>query len=182
MPSSDKMLRAQDAIGTSNILEHLKAYDPTVVSTIFVGFDIDASDIDIICTYHHDAFNDATQLAALLQSAYGAYGQFSCKIMKDHLLCQFYHQDFLFEIYGSALPVSEQNGFRHFQVMKRLSKLGDGETFQERMRENKRAGLNTEPSIASLFGLDGDPYEAVLLLEDCADEELAKFICRRTSD
>lgn len=165
-----KIIRAQAAIQKSKILYQLKEYDPTVVSTIFVGFDLEDSDIDIICTY-----NDADVLANLIRLIYGDYDQFFCDIRNDHILSQFVFEGFLFEIYGSTLPVTEQRAFGHYEVMKRLSQIG-GEPFQELMRATKRSGLKTEPAIASLFDLGGDPYEAVLLLNDCSHGELASYI------
>lgn len=167
---NNKIERAQDAIQKSRILEHLKEFDPTVVSTIMVGFDLEDSDIDIICCY-----KDPSALTTLIQATYGELDQFFCDIRTDHVLGQFVFEGFLFEIYGSTLPVTEQRAYGHYQVMKRLSKIG-GEPFQELMRATKRSGLKTEPAIASLFNLKGDPYEAVLLLNDSSGDELASLM------
>ena len=40
----------------------------------------------------------------------------------------------------------------------------------------KEEGLKTEPAFASVLGLNGDPYEAMLMLEEKSDEELVGLI------
>ncbi len=87
---STKIERAQTAIQRSKILEHLKEFEPTVVSTIMVSFDLEDSDIDIVCSY-----SEANELADLIRSAYGEYEQFFCENRSDHVLSQFVFEGFL---------------------------------------------------------------------------------------
>ena len=70
-------------------------------------------------------------------------------------------------------------GFRHYQVMKRLSQIG-GTNFQNAVKAIKRTGIKTEPAIASILQLKGNPYESVLLLEQLKekDTELARLLLR----
>lgn len=195
MSNGGKIPRAQQTLDTLGILQELKAFDATVVSTIFVGFDTDKSDIDIVCTYQPQQRDDADTsstakvLVALLQSVYGDFKDFVCEhyAAEDFVLCQFDHHGFVFEIYASTKPVHQQNGFRHYQVMKRLSRVDP--SFGKRVQEIRRKmGLKTEPAICALLQLQAckdedanniqksNPYEAVLLLEDWSDEDLVTRI------
>nr|WP_195571301.1 DUF4269 domain-containing protein [Paenibacillus sp. 1001270B_150601_E10] len=40
----------------------------------------------------------------------------------------------------------------------------------------KRAGLKTEPAFAQWLGLSGDPYEAILHLEQIEDAALKRIV------
>lgn len=40
-----------------------------------------------------------------------------------------------------------------------------GENFRKRVIELKRKGLKTEPALAELLGLEGNPYEGLLNLD-----------------
>ena len=73
------------------------------------------------------------------------------------------------------MPVEEQNAYRHLNVMSRLSVLG-GKEFKYTVRELKQEGLKTEPALAKLLGLRGDPYQAILELEEFDDFELEELI------
>ncbi|TQV78117.1 DUF4269 domain-containing protein [Exilibacterium tricleocarpae] len=168
--SNTKVIQARAAIANAKILERLSAFKPEIVSTIFVEFDVEDSDIDIICRYMHKP-----RFVDTLKSFYGDSEQFSCDIRNDHVLSRFYYQGFLFEIYGSTLPVNEQMAYQHYKVMQRLSKMG-GKRFQQQVRHKKRNGFKTEPAIASLLQLSGNPYQAVLALNDHSDIELAGYL------
>lgn len=76
-----------------------------------------------------------------------------------------------FEIFGQARPVREQDGWRHFWVEKRLLRLG-GENLREAVMTARRQGTKTEPAFAQVLGLGGDPYRAMLDLEDLDDAGL----------
>ncbi len=88
-------------------------------------------------------------------------------------------EDFEFEIYASPLPVEKQNAYRHLSIMKRLIDIG-GKNFCDKIRHLKINGLKTEPAIAKLLNLDGNPYNAVLSLEYKKEEELEKLMRNRT--
>ena len=60
---------------------------------------------------------------------------------------------------------------RHYQIMKRLSDIG-GVRFRENVRKLKRRGVKTEPAIASLLQLAGDPYDSVLQIENWSDQKI----------
>ncbi|MCG8414948.1 MAG: DUF4269 domain-containing protein, partial [Pseudomonadales bacterium] len=57
----------------------------------------------------------------------------------------------------------------------RLSGLSDGR-FNEAVRTLKRQGFKTEPAIAQLLGLSGDPYVEVAALRNRDDGELCRLL------
>jgi len=59
--------------------------------------------------------------------------------------------------------------------MARLINLG-GDIFREKVRDLKLAGKKSEPAIANILGLIGDPYESVAELNDLSDGELARLM------
>jgi len=175
MPTPNKPTRAAAALDASDLLAQLAAYQPTVVSTIFAGLDTEASDIDVVCEYA-----DQAEFVAAVRAFVRLFSGASLEARRDHVVARFEQAGFAFEIYGSPTPIDEQLGVRHFRVMRRLARLG-GEPFCEQVRARKRAGQKTEPAIASLLNLPGDPYQAVAGLEDAADEELELLLRRGLS-
>ncbi len=85
-----------------------------------------------------------------------------------------------FEVFGQALPVEEQCGWRHFAVEARLLRLG-GEGLREAVMTARRAGAKTEPAFAEVLGLEGDPYQAMLALAGKEDAQLGEILKRRGS-
>jgi hypothetical protein len=59
--------------------------------------------------------------------------------------------------------------------MARLVNLG-GDIFREKVRDLKLAGKKSEPAIADILGLIGDPYERVAELNDLSDGELVRLM------
>jgi hypothetical protein len=59
--------------------------------------------------------------------------------------------------------------------MARLINLG-GDIFREKVRDLKLAGKKSEPAIADILGLIGDPYESVVELNDLSDGELVRVM------
>ena len=62
--------------------------------------------------------------------------------------------------------------------MKRLSKIG-GTNFQSAVRTIKKTGIKTEPAIASILQLEGNPYNSVLSLERLKNAEIEKLLFRQ---
>jgi hypothetical protein len=88
------------------------------------------------------------------------------------VVAQFETDAFPVEVFGTARPVERQVAWRHLSVMKRLVEAEP--RLRERVRALKREGMGTEPAIAHLLGLEGDPYEAVLALEETPEEALVR--------
>lgn len=170
MSKSSKKDRCLAAIKYVNILEKLSDFSPVVVSTILVGFDTDDSDIDIVCSY-----TDAEQFKCTFEQAFAGNEQFFCETPSDHSIGRFSFDDFVFEVFASRQPVMEQNAYRHFKIMERLSTIG-GEAFRKQVRVLKEQGLKTEPALANLLSLHGDPYQAVFAVERWTDDEVRRRI------
>lgn len=162
----NKIESAQRAIKKSEILTLLEKFSPVVVSTIFVGLDIEESDIDILCQYE-----DANMFEFVFKETFKMFEGFKFEKYVDNAVGKFHHSSFLFEVYASETPVEQQMGYRHFQVMKKLCKCG-GEEFKCKIRHLKRSGLKTEPAICKLLSLEGDPYQAVLEIEAWSEDEV----------
>ena len=167
---TEKVRHAEKAIYDCRIMQKLERYVPTVVSTILVSLDTDNSDIDIICSYSSSSafFKD---LKLLMSNYFNGI----CQQKDNCVLAQFQYAGFLFEIFGTNQKIESQLAFRHYQVMKRLSQVG-GTNFQNAVRAIKKTGIKTEPAIASVLKLKGDPYESVLSLEKLEDIELTRLL------
>lgn len=134
MNLDDKQTRAASAIQRCKILDRLSAFQPTVVSTIYVGLDTDDSDIDIVCTYD-DAVLFKNALEELLENFTNTFRE----QRDDHIIARFQFAEFEFEIYASPIPITAQPAVVHYQAMQRLVALG-GAPFQEQVCALKRQG------------------------------------------
>ena len=152
------------------LLKTLLDYDPVVVSTICVGLDTPASDVDIIC-----CVPDISLFVARLRSKFETMQKFTLEHGDERVVCRFCLNPFQIEIFAQNIPVEQQAAYRHLKVMLRLVKLG-GEGFVEQIRELKLSGLKTEPAIAHALSLEGDPFKQVLGLEQRGDAELLDLI------
>jgi hypothetical protein len=80
------------------------------------------------------------------------------------IIASFFIEDFEIEIFGQNIPVQQQSGYRHMIIEYNLL-LQFGEEFRKNIIDLKRQGFKTEPAFAELFGLSGDPYQALLDFE-----------------
>ncbi len=170
---TSKTENAEKAISESRVKDVLKAYSPKVVSTIFVEFDTDQSDIDVVCEYQQQS-----NFTSLITSSFQRFESYSLDMYADHVIGRFRVSGFLFEIYGAPIPITQQLAFRHYQVMERLARLG-GEPLKQKIRKLKYSGLKTEPAISQILGLQGDPYSAVLELESWSNAQLEAYVQNR---
>lgn len=151
------------------ILDILAEFDPVLVSTICLNIDIPTSDLDIIC---HVA--DTAKFEKCLRAHFGDNRNFIFRCRDDSqrsIVCSFLIDQMELEIFGNPVPVQQQPAYRHLSVTHRLLTLS-GEWLRMCVKTQKLSGLKTEPAIAIILGLDGDPYAAVLALEDKSDSDL----------
>jgi hypothetical protein len=144
----------------------LAAYDPRIAGTLPLGIGRPDSDIDVLC---HAP--DAQAFAHDVWSAFGNQTGFSMRQWTGDerpVIASFRAHGWPFEIFGHPSPVSEQRGWRHFTIERRLLELG-GKTFQRAIRDRRAEGTKTEPAFAGVLGLSGDPYLG--LLEIAADDD-----------
>jgi hypothetical protein len=172
-PAYDEALRRAGA------LEALAAFDPHVAGTPPLGLDLPGSDIDILC---HAP--DLNAFAAVVGTAFGACEGFSARRWngggEPAVIAGFAAHGWAFEVFGQALPVAEQLGWRHFVIERRLLALG-GAALRTAVLQRRRAGLKTEPAFADALQLTGDPYLTLLELEHQTDEALASLLAANVS-
>lgn len=160
------------ALWRSGVLDRLAPFDPHVAGTPPLGLDLPDSDIDILC---HAPDLDAFE--ATVRAAFGEERGFVVKRWPDHaaVIARFVTLDWPIEIFGQALPVAEQQGWRHFEVERRLLHIG-GHPLHDQVMALRSAGTKTEPAFATLLKLEGDPHAALLALADLPDARLAALL------
>jgi hypothetical protein len=163
----------RDVVERLALMEPLAAYDPHLAGTPPLGLDTAESDIDVIC-HAPDGARFAQELTAL----FGDQDGFRLRQWTDAtrpVIASFEAQGWTIEIFGHPRPVAEQAGWRHFLVERRLLALG-GDAFRAAIMTRRLEGLKTEPAFAAALGLAGDPYAALLALEERLDEDLKRTL------
>ncbi|EHL97544.1 hypothetical protein HMPREF9946_04087 [Acetobacteraceae bacterium AT-5844] len=158
------------ALRRAKALEALAAFDPHVVGTPPLGIALPGSDIDIIC---HAP--DGMAFCTALWEAFSAEAGFTLRQWTSGeraIIASFTAHGWDFEVFGAAIPVGQQAGWRHFEVERRLLALG-GEGFRAEIMRRRLAGLKTEPAFAAALALPGNPYQALLALCSETDPALA---------
>ncbi|MDQ1081069.1 DUF4269 domain-containing protein [Pseudoroseomonas cervicalis] len=149
------------ALRRSFALRRLAGFDPHVAGTPPLRLATPASDLDLLC---HAP--DPAAFARHLWREFGAERGFALWQWRGAprpVLARFRAEGWEFEIFGAAQPVAEQAGWRHFVVERRLLALG-GTKLRRAVRAARQRGMKTEPAFASVLGLEGDPYAALLAL------------------
>ena len=177
--SPDRRMNYREAMARSAILDRLAAFDPHVAGTLPLGIEVAGSDIDILC-HAPDAVFFAQALWRYWRCEPGFRLRQRTRSNRA-VVASFTAHGWMIEIYGEALPVARQAGWRHFLVERHLLELG-GPPMREAIRRLRAGGLKTEPAFAHLLGLAGDPYAAILALERCDPARLAQLVERRLCD
>jgi hypothetical protein len=163
----------REALRRTGIITALAAFDPRVAGTPPLGLDLPASDIDVLC--HAPNPN---RFAAVVWSAFSGEANFTIRrwVAADRpVIASFTAHGWRFELFGQAKPVSEQNGWRHFIVERRLLAFG-GPAFRAAIFRARTQGMKTEPAFAAVLRLPGDPYQAVVELERRDDASLMQLL------
>ncbi|MCJ2186750.1 DUF4269 domain-containing protein [Novosphingobium beihaiensis] len=158
------------------LLARLAAFDVRVAGTFPLGIDVPGSDIDLLC---HAP--DSHRFAQAVWDACADYPEFAIYqwTYEDRpVVAGFVLHHIPFEIFGQAIPVSKQHGWRHFEVERRLLALG-GDALREAVMAARMAGMKTEPAFAQVLGLEGDAYEALLELSKLDDQALRAVLPER---
>ncbi len=162
-----------DVLDQLNLFNTLAPYEPTVIGTPPLNIDIDTSDIDIACTAP-----TLPEFVSAVTVAYSDLDNFSSEYfqIRDEpaARCVFNFGGWEIELFCQTIPIEEQWGVRHFKIEKNLLQMNP--KLSEQVIKLKRSGLNTEEAFASILGLAGDPFEAVLTLESLGQSELADLI------
>jgi hypothetical protein len=166
-PSQRAVYNALCALG---VFDTLIAFSPTLVGSIPINIDIPGSDVDIIC---HAKSLDTFQIA--VQEAYGEMPDFQTRQKSiegvPSVVTRFLYDEFLIEIFGQSTPIESQRAYRHMIIEAHLLELY-GEEARTDIRKLKGSGLKTEPAFGRYFQLGGDPYLALLRLENLCDHEI----------
>ena len=164
----DKVEQARNALNRSAVLEKLKPFSPELVSTIFVGLDTDNSDIDIICSYE-----DEDRYVSHFKKSFSLKLGYALEKRQGYILGSFIESGFEIEVYASTKPTKQQLGYRHYKIMERLVLAGE-DAFCRQIKNLKQAGYKTEPAICHYLSLSGDPYLAILQVENWPEPKLEK--------
>ncbi len=168
---TSKIEAAIAAVQASGVLEYLAAYRPTLVSSILAELDTQDSDIDVLCCYGARR----EDFVADFSNAFAGRTGYSLRSAGEAMVGTFQARGFLIEVYASAQAVQDQPGYRHFLIMQRIHSQNNPRLMQV-LRGLKVAGLKTEPAICRFFGLAGDPYLAVLAIEQWSERELGQRV------
>ena len=162
-----------EAVDRLDILGTLSAFCPRVAGAPPLSLDLPGSDIEILC----HALIPYT-FAAVLSTAFSDRSDFSMRQWVNAerpVIASFKAEDWQFGIFGQARPVAEQQGWRHFLVEQRLLAIG-GPWLRTAVMARRREDAKTEPAFAAALDLQGDPYQALLELENWPDRALAEPI------
>ncbi|WP_152656658.1 DUF4269 domain-containing protein [Oceanobacillus sp. CFH 90083] len=156
---NEKQRKAYKVINQMNIMEDLKIYSPSLCGTVPLGIDTASSDLDIIMEVH-----DLHSFADKINFLYSSYPLFMLKQKrirnKSIVKANFIYQDFEFELFGQAQPVSQQYAYLHMIIEKFL--LDENPLWKNKIIALKEQGFNTEQAFCHMLGLTGDPYEALI--------------------
>lgn len=156
------------------IMQKLASFAPLLCGTIPLNIQTRYSDLDIICEVSdHDQFE-----ARLLQHYSHQPGFSLSRFSTSHglaLTAFFKTPRFPVEIFGQNYPVRKQHAYRHMVQEGRVLSLADTHFRQEviRLKEMK---VPTEVAFARLLDLPGDPYEAILSLEQMTDTKIISLL------
>lgn len=169
---------AYAALQRHALLPSLQAYNPCLVGTFPLDITVAGSDLDIICEVH-----DFVAFGQLVSEHFSQHPAYTAQQLQlggvPSLVISFYLEGFEIEVFGQPLPVEQQAGYRHLVVEARLLTAG-GPTLRGKVIALKANGWKTEPAFATLLALPGDPYQALLALETCSDQELRRLVGQRT--
>lgn len=166
----------EDALASCGVLRVLAPFDPRVAGTPPLGLDISGSDIDVLCFAP-----DLRKFADAVWRAFSDAPAFTAKQWIDpprSVVGSFETAGWRIELYGEAVPVDRQRGWRHFTVERRLLALG-GDRFRAAVLALRGQGVKTEPAFATVLGLSGDPYVAMLDLGEQDDRFVSSMLDAR---
>jgi hypothetical protein len=161
--------RAHALLVHHDLLERLAPLDAALAGTVPLDIQVPGSDLDILV-----AAPDPAALIPRLDGLFGGMPHYHRRLARfadgPALVAGFTLDDWPVEIFVQALPVERQMAWRHMLVEARLLALFP--VAKAAIRGLKTAGIKTEPAFATLFSLPGDPYQALLALENHSIEAL----------
>jgi hypothetical protein len=150
--------------------DRLAPYDPVAVSSVLTGLNVELSDLDVVCDVRPPGFVQA------VQAWYGERPGFKTWQSGSRTVVSFEGARLRVELVGEELAVEEQRAYVHAVAHRRLVALGGARFARAVRRVRREHRYKTEPAIALLLGLRGDPYVAVMRLACATDQELAALM------
>ncbi|MQP67981.1 DUF4269 domain-containing protein [Niveispirillum sp. SYP-B3756] len=167
---SEDQRRARAVLVRHDLLGRLAPLDAALAGTVPLDIQGPGSDLDILVT----APAEPAALIPRLDAMFGTLPDYRRRLADfidgPALVAGFTLEGGPVEIFAQALPVERQMAWRHMRVEARLLALFPAA--KAAIRSLKAAGLKTEPAFAALFNLPGDPYQALLGLENRLEVEL----------
>ena len=163
----------EEALAERGVLEVLAPFDPRIAGTPLLGLDLPGSDIDGLCF--------APDARAFTDTMWHNFSNAPAFMVKQlvraprPVVASFEAAGWRIELYGEAIPVEWQRGWRHFAVEQRLLALG-GKNLLVAVRALREQGMKTEPAFAAALRLRGDPYLALLDLGGQDDETVVSVL------
>ncbi|MCX9111941.1 DUF4269 domain-containing protein [Aeromonas veronii] len=167
--------RSAHALLTAGVWDELatQCADMALVSTLAIGLDRPGSDLDILCQHPNPAEFAATFAEQgwqasdkggniwLLERTFACLDQSCANSGSDKS-----EASWPLELYVTPAPIETLNGWRHLTLMAALlERFGDA-FYRDVLRLRLEEGLKGEAAMCRLLGLAGDPYEALLMLEE----------------
>lgn len=169
MNSPETRENYQHVIDELGLMKTLADFDPIVIGTPPLGIAIDNSDIDIACSA-----KSLSEFTEYTQMKFSKHNDFEINqiqhLREPACVAKFSAMDWDIELFCQTLPTHQQWGVRHFFIEQRLLDLCP--ELKGKVKTLKQDGMKTEPAFAQLLSLKGDPYEAMLELEQCADDDI----------
>lgn len=142
-------------------MDILASYHPVLCGTIPISIDINNSDLDIVMEVHN--FDDFEKK---VQYSFVCYEEFTIKrkIIRNipTIKANFLFEGFKFELFGQPQPARHQYAYKHMIVEHTL--LMQLPHIRKDVIHLKEQGIKTEPAFVKVLGIDGDPYEQLIVL------------------
>jgi hypothetical protein len=155
--------RAHAVLVRHDLLGLLAPLDVALAGTVPLDIQVPGSDLDILV-----AAPDTAALISRLDGLFSQMPDYQRRLSRfadgPAVVTSFILEDWPVEIFAQALPVERQLAWRHMLVEARLLALFP--MAKAAIQGMKTAGMKTEPAFATLFSLPGDPYQALLALEN----------------
>jgi hypothetical protein len=166
----------EEALAECEVVGVLAPFDPRIAGTPPLGLDLPGSDIDVLCFAP-----DAHAFTDTVWHNFSSAPAFTAKQLvraPRPVVASFEVAGWRIELYGEAIPVEQQRGWRHFVIEQRLIALG-GEDLPVAVLALRGQGMKTEPAFAAVLKLSGDPYLALLDLGEQDDETVVSVLQAR---
>ncbi|MFC0190174.1 DUF4269 domain-containing protein [Fictibacillus aquaticus] len=149
-----------DLLKRTGMMNRLSKYTPVLCGTIPIGIDIEGSDLDIILFVEElDFFEEEVKRLFVDREGFRIkrLNVRNVRVIKAN----FFAGGYEFELFGQPRPVTEQYAYLHMVIEHVLMKRIPG--LKENVIKLKKSGVKTEPAFCQLLGIEGDPYEQLIL-------------------